>query len=317
MNQPKIVYLGSPEIAVPCLEALHRMNFPILEVWCQPDKPQGRGQKIDSPAVKIKAIELGLPVFQPSKVDQTCLSHLQQLKPDVIVVVAYGHRLPNEVIRMPELGCINVHFSLLPRWRGAACVAQAILNGDAETGVSTMFIQEGPVDSGPILLQKSLSILPEDTTQSLSLRLATLAPEILLKTLAGLLAKTLVFKAQDENHITYAPKIKKEDGKINWQQDCRKIYHLVRAMFPWPGAFSFFKNKKVILNQVTLCQDRNLGSIAPGVLKWVKNQGLWVACNPGFLKIEKILPEGKREMSGEEFARGYCHEKNSTFHFVS
>lgn len=267
----RIVFMGTAALACPCLEAI--ANHDIAAVVTQPDRPKGRSLELAASPVKLTAGKLGLPVLQPVKV-RDIVEDLRSLHPDLIVVVAYGQILPKTILEIPPRGCINVHASLLPRWRGASPIQHAILHGDRETGMTTMHMNE-QMDAGDIILQRAEPIRPDDTAGTLHDRLATLGAELLVETLQGDFPR----HKQDESKITVAPKLAKEDGRIDWSQPAEVIERQIRAFNPWPGAFAY------------------LGDLM------VK---LWKAdVRDGALKILEVQPANGKRMSLDAFKRGY------------
>src|SRR5438874_3047978 len=253
----RIVFIGTGEIGVPTLQALLKSEHEIVAVVTQPDKPVGRAQLVEPSAIK-KALTggaanaspartgrpLSLPILQPARIkERQAIEEIRALKPDVIVVMAYGQILPRDVLEIPKVACLNLHASLLPRWRGAAPIQAAIAAGDNQTGITVMYMDEG-LDTGDILLQRTIDILPADTGGSLHERLATIAPEALLESLELLTKENTPRIPQDNALATYAPKLKREDGKIDWTDPADAIERKIRAFDPWPGAFMEFDGRK-------------------------------------------------------------------------
>src|SRR2546426_10228217 len=232
----RIIFIGTGEIGAPTLQALQKSEHEIVAVVTQPDKPVGRDQRIEASPIKKAAAQMKMPILQPTRIkDRQAIEQIRALQPDVIVVIAYGQILPRAVLEIPKIACLNLHASLLPRWRGAAPIQAAIAAGDRETGITVMYMDEG-LDTGDILLQRTVDILPNDTGGSLHDRLAQIAPEILLESLV-LLAKGIApCIPQDNSLTTYAPKLKREDGRIDWSEPVEMIERKIRAFNPWPGA---------------------------------------------------------------------------------
>lgn len=294
--------MGSPEVAVPSLQALIEAGHEIPLVVTQPDRPKGRGRKLSPPPLKEAAQALGLKVIQPTQVkNPEFLQTLKEQKADGIVVVAYGKILPKAVIEATPLGCINVHFSLLPKYRGAACVAYALMEGEDETGTTTMLIDEG-MDTGPILLQWSETIYPEDTSATLSERLAGLGAKQIVATIAGLEAGNLNPVPQDPSRASQAPLLKKEQGHVDWGQGAGKIYNLYRGLTPWPGIYGFLQGKRILLTEVRPMSGSPLGP--PGSLNFEEPATLSINCGDGRLEVLQLKPEGKRVLPAGEFMRG-------------
>ena len=300
----RIVFIGSGEIGVPTLRALLNSEHEVVAVVTQPDKPVGREQRIEPPPIKKaltgRARPPGVPIFQPAKIkDPQAIEELRALKPDVIVVVAYGQILPRDVLEIPRLACLNVHASLLPRWRGAAPLQAAIAAGDFETGITVMYMDEG-LDSGDILLQHNVEILPNDTGGSLHDRLAQIAPEALLESLRLLAAGNAPRILQDNARATYAPKLKREHGQIDWSESAEAIARKVRAYNPWPGTSMKVdrQNLKVFSALVVDLAGQ------PGEVLRSDNE-LIVATGKGALSLAEVQLEGKRRMRAGEFLRGH------------
>jgi len=296
----RVVFMGSPEFALPTLAMLAE-NYTVVSVLTQPDKPAGRGKCLTPPPVKQWAQEHGLPVLQPRTLrDIAIQSQLANLKPEVIIVAAFGLLLPQPVLDLPPHGCINVHASLLPRYRGAAPIPAAILNGDRETGVTLMRMDIG-LDSGPLIAQASLPIHSDDTTGTLTKRLADLGARLLAQTLPRWLAGEIIPQPQDETQASFAPKFTKEDGRLDWSQPAVELERRVRAFSPWPGAFTIWNGKllKIISVQVIERQAQDMiGRVVPTA------EGIGVVTGDGILRLTQVQLEGKRAMSVQDFARG-------------
>jgi len=283
----RIVFMGSPEFALPTLTALAR-NFNVVGVVTQPDRPAGRGRNLTPPPVKELAAELDLPVIQPARLSAPeAMRQLQLWAPELIVVAAFGQILRPAVLDLPKYGCINVHASLLPRWRGAAPIQAAILHGDETTGVTIMLMDPG-VDTGSILSQRAVRILEDDTAGSLSTRLAVVGAELLTETLPRYLSGELQPQPQDERQATYAPMLKKAAGELDFNQPAEQLARQVRAFHPWPGAYMFWQGQRLKIHQA---------HAAPGGLPAVG------AVN-GVLVLDKLQPAGKKPMPGDVFLRG-------------
>jgi len=301
----KLVFCGTPQFAVPSLERAAGSGFEVQLVVTQPDRPQGRGMVLAAPPVKQAAEELGLPVIQPEKIkaNEDFKQKLEQLRPDAIVVVGYGRLIPPWMLALPPRGNINVHASLLPRYRGAAPVQWAIANGEVVTGVTTMLLNEG-LDTGDILLQDYLPIDPEDTAITLTPRLAKLGADLLEKTLRGLERGTVRPKPQDHSRATLAPILKKEDGQIDFHRTAAEIRNRLRGFQPWPGATARFRDKslKIVAAREEVHPSATLGS---GELRW-DGEKLVAGCGSATgLELLEVQPEGKRAISAREFVSGY------------
>jgi len=299
----RIVFMGAGEIGAPTLQALLNSEHEVVGVVTQPDKPVGRSQLIEPPPIKKALSGTNIPVLQPARIkDRQAIEEIRALRPDVMVVMAYGQILPRGVLEIPEIACLNLHASLLPRWRGAAPIQAAIAAGDREIGITVMYMDEG-LDTGDILLQRTLDILPADTGGALHDRLAGVAPETLLESL-DLLAKGKAPRTPQDNAVaTYAPKLKREDGKIDWSDPADAIERKIRAFDPWPGAFMTVsangtRNLKIFSATVIDLQGK------PG--KILRSEAeLVVAAGEGALSLGEVQLEGKRRMSAMEFLRGH------------
>lgn len=297
----RIVFFGTPELAVPSLEAVAKQHE-VVAVVCRPDSPQGRGRKPAPPPVKLKALEQGLPVAQPEKLnDGTFETWLREQQPEVCAVVAYGRLLKEPILRVPKKGFLNVHPSLLPRYRGPSPIQTAILNGDTETGVTIIRLTL-EMDAGDILLQEKTPILPEDTAASLSDRLAQIGAALLVRALELVGADRAVFKPQDESKAVYCPLFEKEDGRIDWTKPAQAIHNLVRAAVPWPVAHSPLKGEMLRVYQTEVIDER--ADAAPGTVTKVEKARICVATGEGVLALIKIQAPGKRALPAEEFLRG-------------
>jgi len=295
----RIIFFGTPLFAVPSLKALLDSGHEVLAVVTRPDKQSGRGRHITACPVKQEAQKTGLMILQPQKVKDTAFAgELRQLTPDVIVVVAYGQILPPEVLHMPRYGCINVHASLLPKYRGAAPISRALINGDAATGITTMLMDEG-MDTGPVLLQKEMKIKNEDTAESLSDKLSRLGAEILIKTLTGL-EQEAIKPVPQSSDASYAPMLKKTDGLILWSKPAGELCNFIRGMNPWPGAYSFLNGKRVKILKAAALDGAGASGL---VIKFSQNE-LTVGAGEGLVSILEVQPEGKPAMSISAFLQG-------------
>jgi methionyl-tRNA formyltransferase len=295
----RAVFMGTAPFALPTLRSLADTEE-VFAVITQPDRPRGRGQEIAPPPSKGLALDLGLQVLQPERVkDPHFISQLGELKPDVIVVAAFGQILPPPVLNLPHLGCVNVHPSLLPKYRGAAPINWAIINGESKTGVTTYLMDEG-MDTGPILLVRDVEIGADVTAEELGEQLAAIGGELARETIQGLKKKNLQPIPQDEKRATYAPLLKKADGLIQWEEEADRIRNQIRGMVPWPVAFTWWKGKRIKLFRGRTGH----GTGAPGEITSVDG-GLEVACGKGSLFIEELQLEGGKKMRWEEFTRGH------------
>ncbi len=305
----RIVFMGTPEFAIPSLKILIDNNYDISAVVTAPDKPQGRGQKLDLSPVKKFAIERGLPVLQPDKLkDFSFVSTLKNIAPDLIVVVAF-RILPPEVFKLPPFGSLNLHASLLPKYRGAAPINWAIINGEKETGVTTFFLDES-VDTGNIILQARVPIGEDETAGELHDKLAEIGAEIVLHTVRLIEMGKVQPRAQDNSLASAAPKIYKEDCRINWNKPALEVHNFIRGLSPVPGAFTFFEDKMLKIYRTRLITEN---TTAPhGTIIDVKEKFL-VAANPGQIEILELQLEGKRKLSSEEFLRGFKIQPGDKF----
>ncbi len=288
----KIIFAGTPEFALPMLEALFESPHEICAVFTQPDRPSGRGQKLHASPIKQFALENNLPVIQPQTLrDSEIQQQIAQMHADVMIVVAYGLIVPQVVLSMPRLGCINVHASLLPRWRGAAPIQRAILAGDAETGISIMQMEAG-LDTGPVFERRSCEITQNDTGSSLHDKLAQIGAESLMNTLNKLMADTAHTIAQNDQYTTYAAKITKEEANIQWQQSALDINRLVRAFNAWPVAYSTLNNQHIRIWQATPLNQHS--SSLPGTIIQSNKHEIIIATGNGDLRLDSLqLPGGK------------------------
>lgn len=297
----RIVFFGTPEFAVPSLRALLAGRDPVIGVVCQPDKPAGRGQQLTAPAVKQAAVRAGVPVFQPEKLRAPdALETLASWNPDLIVVAAYGKILPKHILELPPLGCMNVHGSLLPKYRGAAPIQWTILRGEERTGITIMCMNER-MDAGDILLQQAIDIGPQETYGELQVRLAQLGARALMDAIARLHAGTLMPEPQREDEMTLAPMIKKEDGRIDWSRSAVQISRMVRAFNPWPSAFTSLGGKQLKVHRAHA--DTSPSTAAPGTVL-IADKRISVATGDGTLVLDEVQLEGRKRLPAAAFARG-------------
>lgn len=292
MRNLNLVFAGTPEFGLPCLEALYASQHHLQAIYTQPDRPAGRGRKLQASAVKEWALKHDLPVYQPLNFRNTdSVSELAHLKPDVLIVIAYGLILPKAVLEIPRLGCINVHASLLPRWRGASPIQHAILYGDTESGVTIMHMDEG-LDTGAMLKKVSCPLSLEDTASSLHDTLSKISPQPLLDVLEDLAKGRINPQVQNQDLATYAGKINKEDAHIDWQHSAEAIDCKIRAFNPWPVAFVLWNGEVVRVHKAT-CLDET-STKTPGTVVSLDKKGMVVAAQDKHLRIEKIqFPGGK------------------------
>ncbi|MCB1021574.1 MAG: methionyl-tRNA formyltransferase [Acidobacteria bacterium] len=297
----RVIFMGTPAFAVSTLAKLVETGHEVLLVVTQPDRPVGRGRKLTPPPVKQKAVELGLDVFQPEKIKMDeAFERLESLAPDVIVVVGYGQIIPQRIIDLPANGCVNVHSSLLPKYRGAAPVNWAIVRGETVTGVCTMQIVK-KLDAGDVLLCRETPIGENETASEVMERLAPMGAELLIETLAGLQAGTIQPKPQEDEASTYAPMMKREDGLIDWTLPAREIHNRARGFDPWPGAYTLFRGKRLHLGRTEIAEGE-----APAGAIVEAGQALVVGCGGGgLLRVGEVQVEGKSRMRAADFANGY------------
>ncbi len=302
----KIVFMGTPDFAVSTLKALIS-NFEVIGVFTQPDKFVGRHHVLTPPPVKVCAEAEGIPVYQPKTLrDGAALDILKQLNPDVIVVVAYGKILPNEILAFPKYGCINVHASLLPELRGAAPIQWSIVEGHEKTGVTTMYMNDG-IDTGDMLLKSETPIFDDDNFESLHNRLADMGAKLICETLNGLENGSIERIVQDESLATYASIITKEMGKIDFQKTATEIRNLVRGFDPWPAAFTFWNGKRLKVISATVCDEKTELEAATVCSA---DGGIFVACGEGtVLRLDMVQLEGSKAMQSFELLRGHKIEK--------
>jgi methionyl-tRNA formyltransferase len=310
----RTVFMGSPDFALPTLRQLVK-HYPVVGVVTQPDKPAGRGRVMTPPPVKQLALELGLPVIQPGRIrEPEAMAQLQAWQPDLIVVAAFGQILRPAVLDLPQYGCINVHASLLPRWRGAAPIQAAILHGDAETGVTIMCMDPG-VDTGAVLSQRALPISPEDSAGTLGTKLAYLGADLLIDTLPGYLEGVIRPQPQNAGEPTYAPMLKKEEGLLDFSQSAPALARRVHAFNPWPGAYTLWDGQilkvhraHAVITPIPLPLGegegvRGIGESIPGVRVLYQNIPA-IAAADGLLVLDEVQPAGKKRMPGKVFLQG-------------
>jgi len=308
----RIVFLGTPAFAVPSLDALLGSRHRVVAVLTRPDRPRGRGQRMFDAPVKARAAAAGIPVLQPDRLrDPVVVESLAALRADLGVVAAYGAMLPESVIGAPRLGTINVHASLLPRYRGAAPVHRAIIAGERETGVTIMRIVKR-LDAGPMLASVTRSIGREETSVDVERDLAHLGAALLVEIADGLAEGSVAETPQDEDAATYAPRLTKDDGAIDWSWPAARIHDLIRGLHPWPHAFSFLDGRRFILIAST-ADGLTASSDAPGTIVESEGDRLVVATGNGALRLLQIQPEGKRSMSVRDFLAGHRTARGARF----
>lgn len=300
----RILFMGTPSFAVPSLEALVQAGHEICGVFSQPDRPKNRGMKLIPTPVKECALSHDIPVFQPEKLrDGTALALVERLAPELIVVAAYGRLLPDDILNCPPMGCINVHSSLLPKYRGAAPINWAILNGEEETGVTIMYMA-AELDAGDIISQASTPIGPQETAEELTARLAVLGSELLVKTVADIEAGKAGRTPQDHSAFTLAPMLSKDLSPMDFNRSARSLNCQVRGLYPWPAATTELGGTRCKICASTVCEEHT--EKAPGSILQADKNGLKLACGEGsVLRIDELQPDGKKRMTAAAFLMGH------------
>jgi len=295
----QIVFMGSPDFALPTLQALSD-NYQVVGVVTQPDRPAGRGRELKPPPVKKLALELDIPIIQPTRMKELeAMAQIKAWAPDVIVVAAFGQILRSDVLNLPPHGCINVHASLLPRWRGAAPINAAILHGDEQTGITIMKMDEG-LDTGPIIKKATIPIAPDETAGSLFPKLAQLGGELLLESLPDYLNGQLVAQPQDDSQATYIKMLKRTDGEIDFNTPAENLARQVRAYNPWPGTYLLWGDQRLKVHMA-----HAISATTPGVGVFTTREGFpAVGTSQGLLLLDEVQPSGKKAMSGDAFLLG-------------
>lgn len=302
MSKLKTIFMGTPDFAVPCLEVL-QAKTEVLAVITQPDRPKGRGHNLQASPVKQKALEYNLPVLQPEKIKtEEFTAELERLQPDLIVVVAFGQILSQRILDIPSLGCVNVHASLLPRYRGAAPIHWSIINGEKETGVTTMLMDAG-LDTGDMLLKDKVTITEEMTTEELHDQLMAMGGKLLAETIDGLGNGTITPEKQDDSISNYAGMLNKETGHIDWSKSAVEIHNLIRGLNSWPVAWSMKDGKNYKLWR-TKVENRNSDK-APGTVVELRKNSFCLATGEGLLEVLEIQPPSKKRMSAGDLLRGH------------
>jgi methionyl-tRNA formyltransferase len=313
-----IVFMGTPDFAVPSLKSLIESKHNVATVITQTDKPKGRKSQPCAPPVKDIALDLGLKIVQPENVnDKIIIEKLKEINPDVITVVAFGQKISPEILNFPRYKCINIHASLLPKYRGAAPVNWALINGEEETGVTSIILQE-KMDAGKIVMQKSIRIGPDETAGELENRLSILGAELLIDSLKQIETGGAKYTPQDEKLATYAPKLKKKNGLINWNQSTEEIHNFVRGMNPWPTAHTTLirndsKERILILKTEKDTPPGTEANKSPGTIMDISDRGIKTATKNGCIRIKEVKPEGKRSMGAVAFSRGHDVKVNYLF----
>ena len=306
-----IIFMGTPEFALPTLKDLHQSSHTVLSVITQPDKPKGRGQKLLVSPIKQFALDFNLPVLQPKTVNDPEFIHtLNQNQPDFIIVVAFGQILSETFLKIPKQFCINLHSSLLPKYRGAAPIHRSILNGDTRTGVTSMIMDKG-MDTGDILLMQETPIHKSDNAQTLHDTLSEMGGNLVLETLVRLEKNTLLPTPQNNNLATYAPKLKKEEGLVRWEKNANTLFNQVRGLTPWPGSYTLLNKKRLRILKAQVTE----GTLddQPGQIARVTDIGIEVGTGQDRLILTELQPEGKKSMSAKSFLAGHKIERGTLF----
>jgi len=306
-----IVFMGTPDFSVPTLEMLIREGYNIRAVVTQPDRPKGRGKKLAAPPIKQVADKHNIPVLQPEKIrgNQEFYQKLKAIAPDLIVVVAFGQILPQSILEIPQLGCINIHASLLPKYRGSAPIHQAILQGDEMTGVTIMYMDVG-MDTGDIITKTNMVILPDETAGALHDRMMYVGAEALRVALPGIKEQSYVLEKQNEEEATYAPMLDKQMGLIDWNQSAVVIERLVRGLNPWPAAYTYYDDKLLKVWKVKLIKDEDTSKPPGQIIDIIDGQGITVKTLAGALLIEEIQAQGGKRMKMSDYMRGHEVKKD-------
>jgi methionyl-tRNA formyltransferase len=301
--QTKIIFMGTSEFSVPILMVLAK-NFDVVAVVTEIDSPSGRGREVMAPPVKILAQKLGLLVFQPLslKKNPNFCDQLKKFEPDLIVVAAYGKILPIEVLNLPKHGCLNVHPSLLPKYRGASPIQAALLNGDEITGV-TIILMDEMMDAGDIVAQKTMVIEPNDNSATLSLKLSELGAELIVNTIPRFLDAGIQLIVQNDKEVTFCKKISKEDGRINWHEPVEIIANKVRAFYPWPKCYTLFNGRKLDIEMARIQAVEKANNITPGTVELIDRR-VCVRCADGYLALETVKLENKKSLNIKDFVNG-------------
>lgn len=295
----RVVFMGTPDFAVPCLEALVNAGYEVIGAFTQPDKPKGRGYALAPPPVKVTALEHNIPVYQPKTLrDGETLKILEELSPECIVVVAYGKILPKDILELPKYGCINVHASLLPKYRGAAPIQWSVINGESETGVTAMYMDEG-LDTGDMIMKRSCEIGENETAGELHDKLSALGAQLIVEALKALENGSAKREKQDDSLSCYSPMLDKSLCQIDWSKSAQQVHNKVRGLSPWPVATSSINGKKVKIHQTLLSSDNG----TPGEI--ISLSPLTVACGSGSIIINELQLEGKKRMNSQSFLNGH------------
>lgn len=310
----RVVFMGTPDFAVGTLKALIDSRYEVAAVFSQPDKPKGRGKALQMTPTKEVAVEAGIPVYQPVKIrEEQWLSVLKELAPDVIVVVAFGQIIPESILKLPKYGCVNVHASLLPKYRGAAPIQWAVIDGEKESGVTTMQMDAG-LDTGDMLLRETVKLDEKETGGSLFDKLSEVGAHLLIQTLDALENGTAVPEKQPaESPTPYAAMLTKKQGEIDWNQDAEKIECLIRGLNPWPSAYTHYRGKTLKIWDAQVEAENAEEKAEPGTAVKVTKTELMIQTGNGLLSLKEVQPEGKKRMAVDAFLRGYPVEYGECF----
>ena len=306
----KIIFMGTADFGRPVLEKLADSRENIITVITQPDRPQGRGRKILPTPIKKIALDKRLEIFQPENInDEESIKRIKEFSPDIILVVAYGQILSDYILNIPKIGCINIHGSLLPKYRGAAPINRAIINGEKETGITFMFMKE-KVDAGEIIFQEKIDILADETCGELYYKLSDLSARSFPKLLEKIKSGKIERIPQDNRLVTFARKMNKEDGKIDWSDKGEKVYNLIRGTIPYPGTFTYYKGRKLKITRARFLEDyqykSDTSSPKPGRVVKIEKDSIFISTgDKGIIKILRLIPAGSKELTANQFVNGY------------
>ncbi|MCX7927319.1 MAG: methionyl-tRNA formyltransferase [Candidatus Omnitrophica bacterium] len=309
----KIIFFGSSRFSVPTLENLYNKGFSILAVVTQPDRQKGRGLKVGMTPVKVIARKLGLDVFQPEDINSyDSLSYLRGKKPDIFVILAYGQKFSKECLDIPAIMPINCHASLLPKYRGAAPINWAIINGEKETGNTIMKVIP-QMDAGPIILQSRIKILPEDDSLTMEEKLSKNAAELMVQALDKIKDGSVTLTGQDKSQVSFAPRLKEQDIRIKWDKTAEQVHNLIRGALSWQAAYTYFRKKRLLIYRSSVLSSSVVPDVCPGTVTEVTSEGICVACGRGIVRLHEIQLEGRRRMNICEFLCGHRIKTSEIF----
>lgn len=304
----RVIFMGTPDFSVGTLEALIEAGHEVVLAVTQPDKPKGRGKSMQFPPVKEAALAHGIEVYQPVRVrEQVCIDYLKKYEADIIVVVAFGQILPKEILDMPRYGCVNVHASLLPKYRGAAPIQWAVINGERVTGVTTMRMDEG-LDTGDMIMKEEVVLEPEETGGSLFERLAQTGASLCVRTLAAVEDGTATYTPQEHGEATHTTMIKKQLGEIAWEKPAQELERLIRGLNPWPSAYTHLNGRTLKIWKAAVAEQGQAERAEPGSVVEVRKDSILVQTGQGLLKLVEVQLEGKKRMTTDAFLRGFTIE---------